>query len=148
MAEKVQCPNCGGYKTQVHTTVIDRKSGKPADQIGCLGWGLITLLIIGAVGYLISGGERVLSLASVILGILLAIFLHSLTLIRNDAKVRKANRIEKYDYTCDLCGYEWSRRADESLPPVTVRPDLIAKGAQKLEEEEEERKRRDDIYRS
>lgn len=42
-------------------------------------------------------------------------------------------------YRCNLCGYIWEQKPGEKLD-VTVRPDLIAKGEQKLREEEEKRK--------
>ena len=29
MTGQVQCPNCGGYKTETHTTLVDKKSGRP-----------------------------------------------------------------------------------------------------------------------
>lgn len=39
-------------------------------------------------------------------------------------------------YGCDLCGYKWKWTPGDPLMPVNVRPDLIAKGAARLEEEE------------
>jgi len=46
----------------------------------------------------------------------------------------------RYWYRCYLCGYEWSWRSDEPKPQVTIRPDLIAKGEQRLEEERKKRR--------
>jgi hypothetical protein len=40
-----------------------------------------------------------------------------------------------YHYTCSLCGYKWPWRTGEPLPPVQIRPDLIAKGEERLEQE-------------
>jgi hypothetical protein len=45
-----------------------------------------------------------------------------------------------YRYLCHLCGYRWTWRTGTPYPPVTVRPDLIAKGEQKLQEEEAARR--------
>ena len=41
-------------------------------------------------------------------------------------------------WTCKLCGYRWVQKPGEVLP-TTVRPDLIAKGEEKLREEERQR---------
>ena len=147
MAGQVQCPNCGGFKVSVETTIIDRSSGKRVAGTGCFGWALISLILIGAFGYMLTGegrGPTLLSIVSGIVGILFAIFLISIA-VRSNAEASKADKIEKYDYVCSLCGYKWSRREDEPIPPVEVRPDLIAKGEQKLEEE---RKRREEERRN
>lgn len=42
-------------------------------------------------------------------------------------------------YGCDLCGNKWKWTPGDPVMPVTVRPDLIAKGAAKLEAEERRR---------
>ena len=44
-------------------------------------------------------------------------------------------------YKCDLCGYAWYWGPGHPLPSVNIRPDLIAKGEQRLREEEERRRR-------
>ena len=44
--------------------------------------------------------------------------------------------------TCSLCGYIWEERSGDVPPTVTVRPELIQRGAEKLEEEA--RRRRDE----
>jgi hypothetical protein len=41
-----------------------------------------------------------------------------------------------YNYECRLCGYEWEWRSNTPRPVAIVRPELIARGAQKLEEDE------------
>ena len=45
------------------------------------------------------------------------------------------------EYRCDLCGYQWQWKPGTPYPSIRVRPDLIAKGEQKLREEEERRRR-------
>ena len=53
---------------------------------------------------------------------------------------RRANtRTNIFSYTCELCGYKWSWTSGNSWPTVHVRPNLIASGAQKLEDEEKRR---------
>jgi hypothetical protein len=46
---------------------------------------------------------------------------------------RPNTKTNVYSYLCDLCGYRWSwRKGAEPWPDGHVRPDLIAKGEQKL----------------
>lgn len=52
------------------------------------------------------------------------------------------NKISPYAYACQLCGYEWEQKPNETLP-VTVNPDLIRLGEQRLEQE---RRRRREEY--
>ena len=37
-----------------------------------------------------------------------------------------------YQFTCNICGYRWEWHESQSLPKVTVRADLIAKGSEKF----------------
>jgi hypothetical protein len=154
MTGQVQCPNCGGYKTETHTTLVDKKSGRPliihpkaamwmvfSATVFCL-FGFLTLVLNLVIWkaqspWLCSGS---MFLASIILFVL-PMLEYGLKRPWSEAGYEV---YQVYHYRCYLCGYEWSRREDEPLPPVTVRPDLIAKGAQKLEEEERERRRRDE----
>jgi hypothetical protein len=50
----------------------------------------------------------------------------------------------RYGFSCELCGYAWVWRTDQPRPPVTVRPDLIAAGNQRLEAEAERRREEDE----
>jgi hypothetical protein len=59
-------------------------------------------------------------------------------------RMKKAG--EYHQFNCLLCGYRWEWREGEPWPEVQVRPELIARGTQKLEEEEEERKRQEALY--
>ena len=149
MTGQVQCPNCGGYKVSTETKTIGRKSGN--ELPGCGGFFLLFLLSaggwLGLVMFINAMNNPFLNNAFVMgffgiaaLGgpIFTVLFIWALLIYL------KVEKIEKYYYTCLLCGYKWSRREDEPLPPVTVRPDLIIKGEQKLEEEERERRRRDE----
>jgi hypothetical protein len=152
MANQVQCPNCGGYKTETRTTLVDRRSNKPLlIQPQAAMWMMLFSTILCCAGFqtliVWNAGPKDQSpwlclgsmfLASIILFVL-PVAKYGLNRTWSEAGY------EVYHHRCYLCGYEWSRREDEPLPPVTVRPDLIAKGEQKLEEEreEEERRRRD-----
>jgi predicted RNA-binding Zn-ribbon protein involved in translation (DUF1610 family) len=48
---------------------------------------------------------------------------------------RSSPKSRTYSYSCTLCGYQWSWQLGTPWPSVTVRPDLIAKGEQRLEKE-------------
>ncbi len=53
-------------------------------------------------------------------------------------KLRSAgNPWFRHGYRCELCGYEWLQRPGENLP-VTVRPDLIRTGTQRVRKEEQD----------
>lgn len=56
----------------------------------------------------------------------------------------RKSRGKLYHYYCYLCGYKWAWETGTPTPQVNVRPDLIAKGEQRLEEE---RRRREEEYR-
>jgi len=45
----------------------------------------------------------------------------------------------RYRSSCQLCGYQWYWKLGDSRSEVNVRPDLIGKGAQKLEEERQQK---------
>ena len=49
-----------------------------------------------------------------------------------------------YYYSCALCGYQWSWQVGTPWPNVQVRPDLITKGEQRLQEEAAERRRQEE----
>jgi hypothetical protein len=54
-------------------------------------------------------------------------------------EIEKVEVGKSYDYYCQLCGYRWTWRTGEPQPRINLRPDLIAKGNQRLEEEEKKR---------
>lgn len=134
MTDQVQCPHCGGYKVGTERrNRIDPKTGKnygqpPTDKMkedvsnsGCLFIMVIffPLLILYLIVYIIAA-------------------------IADNALVPK-DVLNEYSYICSLCGYKWTWRENDPLPPVEVRPDLIVQGEQSLEEK---RKRDDEDYRN
>ena len=150
-----QCPNCGGFKTERRTFQINPRTG--AQALGCnfafiLPVLLLVLWIVFA--WQVSGnpcdsqqcrivddpgatrfwviGMAVAFFGGIVVGILLNIKLN-------------AGLIPAVEAECRLCGYIWVERDDQPPPQITIRPDLIEKGAERLrkeEEEEEERRRR------
>lgn len=95
------------------------------------------LLMLGGLAGIFGGGNSV--------GVGLIFFLVGLlssagciiTLKNNNKAEKRAYNI--YKYHCDLCGFNWEWREGQPLPKVNVNPDLIARGAKKLEEEEQQR---------
>ena len=77
-----------------------------------------------------------LSLLSVGFILLLVLFLIPFFIkLRKDSRSfqRSLKRgVTVHFYQCILCGYEWQWIEGEPLPQVTVRPDLIAKGEERL----------------
>jgi transcription elongation factor Elf1 len=131
MTDQVQCPNCGGYKVNTTTDKVDRKSGNAVPGCGVL----FVLFFFAVIGWLLGVGLN--DAAYALCGLLI-----TGTFIWGLSTYLKADKIKRYHHTCWLCGYKWIRREDEPLPPVNIRPDLIAKGEQKLEEEAAEEEQR------
>ena len=144
MADQVQCPNCGGYKTEVTVKYIG--VGVLYEFLGCAVVVLTGVLAGGFVlwwFYALASGNILPPLVAT--GVLLVVAVVGLILQLSRLHKQQYHEVPKeYSYKCHLCGYQWTWRTDEPKPRVTVRPDLIVRGEQKLEEErEEERRRRD-----
>lgn len=146
MADQVQCPNCGGYKVRVDDVQSSGQwegTGKaiPLKKTGCLF--SFTLILFGLFFVYLSLGENpnwvLMAIGAILIGGGLYVF-NLLRIARGDY----VEQAKKYSYHCYLCGYQWTWRTDEPLPKGNIRPDLITKGEQKLEEE---RKRKEEEYR-
>jgi rubredoxin len=142
MLGQVQCPNCGGYKTEVTNVrsigdfegVLSKELPQP---IGCLAFLVGLGLALGWQWWFCSA-----LFSGDILNILMPLIAGVSLLVGSILGLRWLNGqyhevAKEYSYKCHLCGYEWMWRSDKPKPRVTVRPDLIVKGAQKLEEERE-----------
>ncbi len=122
-----QCPNCGGFKTS--STITKYVTKKTPMPIGSRIWtGVFALILIST--YFFDDSLVVCAGFGVIM-LLLALFQTT-----NKIKVG-----DSYRFTCSLCGYDWDWSRGQPVPKAKVNPDLIAKGAQKLEQEEEQRRR-------
>jgi len=142
-----QCPNCGGYKVSTTTTsvgenreffsmIMDKRTLIPGIVIG---------LIVGVVATIRNPLEWAYTFCyPILIPILFAVIAGFINGITSRIK-RQPNRFERLpivqDHNCALCGYQWRTGTGISSPKVTVRPDLIRRGAERLEEE---RRRRDD----
>lgn len=145
---QVQCPNCGGFKVDtskyedvygatVRVPVPANKKKRETIIWVIVGLGIVILyFLFGVFGILISGNllaPLLVFLTPQGIGtILWAAFWYWVLLA--DKKTRPIIATV-YHYTCWLCGYKWDWKSGESLPPVNLRTDLIAKGEQRLEEE-------------
>lgn len=155
MSNQVQCQSCGGYKIDGKIVRIDPSTGQVIKLNGC-GLVVITIMLyFGAVQALwflifflasiISPGAEV-GMGTILLIALSSIFAPFLVVIpfyRGQSATQKRG-YNLYMYHCNLCGYDWQWREGQTRPKVKVKPDLIAKGAKKLEEEEKSRKQQED----
>lgn len=138
MSTQVQCPNCGGYRVESVNKVDNKETNRQhVDVWGTLFvWGLIFLfggILCPSFTELWTGGWDPPNYTT-------ATILTSLGIVGIVVGWRRMNAerhslIAHYYHVCWLCGYRWNRRADEPLPEVSIRPDLIAKGEERLREE-------------
>lgn len=133
---KLQCPNCGGYKSE-ELGSFGRLFGKLFNLIIALIGLLIIALILGAIF-----GQMVAIIVMAICAIVL------LWEVVSSFQPGKA--------TCLLCGFKWSKSDYPSGTKFRVQQDLIEKGNIRLEQErleheqrrrrEEERRRQEEWY--
>jgi len=112
---KVQCPNCGGYKSS--------KAEGDSRPVVLL---LVLLLLLT---------PMLTEPVGIPIYVMLCVAVFTFAWSR---------RPPRDLYTCDICGYEWKLVIGEPGPEVQSRPDLIQKGEQRLQEQEDERRRRMD----
>lgn len=133
MSNQVQCPNCGGYRVREVENVLGSGKWKKAERTRAfIAWMAMAVPVI-VIGALIVNSSPEELVPSITCGaILLAV---PTFLVLNKTATRIIGKVHR----CDLCGYIWRQLFDEPSPPVTIRPDLIAKGEQRLKEEEHQR---------
>ena len=128
-SDQWQCPNCGGYKTSATTTkYITQKTPVPTNNriwMGVIGLVLILIPVIT------QSSDTICLLLVGALMLLSALF----------ESTNKKQVGDSYRFTCSLCGYTWDWSRGQPVPKAKVNSDLIAKGAQKLEQEEEQRRK-------
>jgi hypothetical protein len=134
-----QCPNCGGYKISATTTkFVMQNVPIPTNKrvnMGIMG----SILIVASISiYFINFSDGFVM--SVWFG-LIGLILLAQAFLRTSLKEKVG---DSYRFTCSLCGYNWDWSRGQPVPKAKVNPDLIAKGAQKLEQEEQRRKQQED----
>jgi hypothetical protein len=120
---QVQCPNCGGYKVGGLSNQLFKY--KPLSGVV---WSIILLFFIPFV------------IGSYGLGLIILIDVNIREAVLNKRIREKYIGIE-YNFTCSLCGCEWSWKQGQPWPKIEVRPDLIAAGEQRLADEAKQRLR-------
>ena len=148
--EQIQCPNCGGYRTEITGRQPVRAPGttptKGVKQIrvGCLAllFGPFIIATAYTVVFFIyvalSSGLTEVLLYAAIMFLILAVELAVPLLVWRSyasAPMVGAQIGTVYHYYCYICGYKWSWETGIPKPDIRIRPDLIAKGEQRLEEE-------------
>jgi len=138
MPNQTQCPNCGGYKLETKLTQIDPETGKEVGSgrpSGCLIVGVPVIVIVIA-GVL--GGEDAMNAISgimvVVVMLAIPLFLIGGVWYRNRLKQAEKRAYNYYNFSCNLCGYQWQWREGTPLPKVKTQPDLIAAGNKRLEQ--------------
>ncbi len=138
MAVQTQCPNCGGFKVSTRTRYVKRKIGKETGISlgGEFLRGLASILLLLGIVYFCwkafeadganFWGQAFMGFFAAVGVVLL------LRLILTDKPDSKS-----FHHECVLCGYNWHRLEYDPEPPVTVRPDLLQKGAEELKRRED-----------
>ena len=129
MSSQVQCPNCGGYKAT--SAKLMQQSPVSSSQrirniiiyLVLLGLSIVGVIFFPGLGRSICGFSAV---------VFLVVFLTYL--FRSNITIARVVP-NAYQFTCTICGYRWEWREGQPWPDVHVRPDLIVKGEQRLEEE-------------
>ena len=127
---QVQCPNCGGYRIALSqvTEKLPTKEYKPISPILLWGWRFCFVVVC----FMTFGGY------------LLVLFISDIRKLTFHGLWPTITKVVGYNYSCALCNYHWTWMIGAPNPEVHIRPDLMMKGAQKLQEEEEERRRQED----
>jgi hypothetical protein len=146
----MQCPNDGGYRTHEWATdYLHPHSMQRAEPRGF--WWPLAVILFLSIFFLVpfsvfldlaTGSadgvvdRKVGTWAAVAVGGVWAATV--LTIVAREArKLPQHKLMAVHHFECAICGYRWSWADGEPLPPVTVRPDLISKGSQRLQEEED-----------
>jgi len=135
---QVQCPNCGGYRVSLEKTEGLNWS-RGTEWVGTL-WLPIIGFVVSAAMLICSGSWGHLEPfdnLSCLIGIFL-LWMFTWWAWGKDKLQRDFSTRKRYSYQCLLCGYQWTWTSGEPMPKVNVRPDLIAKGEQRLREAEQD----------
>jgi hypothetical protein len=133
MPNQVQCPNCGSYKVTTKIRKVSPISGKeyPADidKSRRLLWFAVIFGFLWFLGWVFNGPNWEMALLGLFM-VGAGIFLLSWYRVRKDA-------VNRYYHHCELCGNNWNHMENEPGPPITIRPDLIEKGAEEQKRQQE-----------
>lgn len=141
MNSQPQCPNCGGYRVK-WWPIYDVSAMSLLNRN-------TTLRVFGPIAGIAALAVLLLLFRSPLvfryLGLVWAIFaVLGVVVLFSWRSALRSRTVLRYEALCELDGYRWSWEPGEEQQRVAARPDLIQKGAAKLEAEEEERRRRMD----
>jgi rubredoxin len=128
MSNQVQCPNCGGYKTDVEKveSIGAYTKDTPARNLLAailglfIGLPIMLVLVCAAIAFFIM-------IITIPLGIVLWRVAQLLPEYITNAIKGYKEHAKQYWYKCEICGYSWVWREGQPLPKVNVRPEFLAK---------------------
>ncbi len=142
MSNQVQCPNCGGYKTETvkvedvstkETVSSDERKRNTTTWLKAFPVYIVLGLIFISIGVWVNdSGNSPFLICGGIFFIVFPLYMIPRSMSQKTKRVRIG---QIYNYYCYLCGYKWSWTSGTSLPKVNIRPDLIEQGNQRLEAE-------------
>jgi len=128
MSNQVQCPNCGGYKTDVEKVESIGAYTKGTPGRNCLLILLYIFIITPIFAFLaIVVIALFIMIITIPLGILLWEGMQSVLESILDAVKGDKEHIKKYWLKCEICGYSWVWRTDEPYPSIQIRPEFLVK---------------------
>lgn len=131
---KLQCPNCGEYKTEAHSIIVSIVEFLFfASIFGIVPVFLLLATVLGKYLAVALGKYSLYSLA--IIPILVAAIPLSLFLLSKSLSANCPNLVSQ------ICGYIWNRHTISEGTQFNVKSDLIEKGNILLEQKEAERQR-------
>ncbi|HLZ80886.1 MAG TPA: hypothetical protein VKP04_04580 [Ktedonobacteraceae bacterium] len=127
-----ECPNCGGYRVSEETSYISKgyETSESAYYRSVIFIGLLAIgLIIWGVTQI--SNTTISGIALILIGITLVFLI--------PVQLRKYWSLPvRYKFKCVLCGYSWKMDEGEAQPEVTVRPELIAKGEDRIAKQQQQ----------
>ena len=143
MSVQTQCPNCGGYKTEItkaedmlQKVEIDSKERKKELIKEFKAFPFLLGLSAALMIYGIRETPPINSFF-VAIGVFLIGFDFIYLIYISIRKTKNIVTGRSFHYYCYICGYQWSWMPGTPRPVVRVRPELIAKGEKIIEENKE-----------
>lgn len=102
--------------------------------VGGIVTGAIELASLAVTGKLFADGATIAGIAFIVGGLVGGVLLLGgpvAILVNLQRRARQNPKPTKY--LCELCGFRWEHAQGDPMPTATVRPDLMARGAQDLE---------------
>lgn len=144
MSDQLQCPNCGGFKTNDKVIHLDSTTRTPIQSMGSCGCLFVSFLFLGGLVQILgpwaSSSKQNGEIANAVLIGTVVLLVVIYILSRHTINQRRALALKRHELECNLCGKQWRWDEGDPYPAVTVQPDLIAKGDERLRRIAEERR--------